>query len=91
MHPGQTERIRYSIGDDWASEPALFFRFLLAEPDHRFEDLPSRDVATRRDFTGICRGVIKNLATDLQFGMYQPYFEFRTVAEQEKLRSSEWA
>jgi hypothetical protein len=30
------------------------------------------------------------LTTALRFEMYQPYFHFRTVAEQEKLRSPEW-
>jgi hypothetical protein len=89
--PGQIERIPYSIGDDWASEAALFFRVLLKDPNRRFEDLPARDVATQRDFTGLCRGIIMHLADELHFEMYQPYFEFRTVAEQERLRSPEWA
>ena len=88
--PGEIERIRYSTGDDWASEPALFFRVLLKDPDRLFEDLPSRDVTVQRNFTGICRAIIRTLANELHFEMYQPYFEFRTVAEQERLRSPEW-
>jgi hypothetical protein len=88
--PGEIARIRYSIGNDWASEPALFFRVLLADPNHLFEDLPSRDLATQRNFTGLCRGIIKKLATDLHFETYQPYFNFRTVAEQNRLRSPQW-
>ena len=59
--PGEIERIRYSIGNDWASEPALYFRVLLKDPNHLFEDLPSRDLATRREFAGLCRGVIMKL------------------------------
>jgi hypothetical protein len=89
--PGQIERIPYTVGDDWASEPALFFRVLLKDPNHLYEDLPLRDVATQRDFTGLCRGIIMKLATELHFEMYQPYFEFSTVAEQERLCSPEWA
>jgi len=88
--PGEIERIRYTSGDDWASEPALFFRVLLKDSDRVFEDLPSRDVSVQRNFTGICHTIIRTLANELRFEMYQPYFEFRTVAEQERLRSPEW-
>jgi hypothetical protein len=33
--PDKIERILYTIGDDWADEPALFFRVLLKDPDFR--------------------------------------------------------
>jgi hypothetical protein len=88
--PGEIERIRYTTGDDRASEPALFFRVLLKDSDRLFEDLPSRDVSVQRKFTGICQAIVRTLANELHCEMYQPYFEFRTVAEQERLRSPEW-
>lgn len=45
--PGQIEHTRYTIGDDWANEPALFFRKLLLDPDNRFDNLVTRDLTTQ--------------------------------------------
>ena len=88
--PGQIKRIRYSTGEDWVHEPALFFRILLADPNRRFEDLSSKSPAIRKEFFDLCNGTVDRLDNELFSDQYFIYPEFRTVAEQEILRSPEW-
>lgn len=75
-------RIRYSFGDDWSGDPAIFFRVVLSDTASGRADLAS--------FTGEIGTRIYdelNLA-DLD---YRPYFNFRGESEQSRLKDPEWA
>src|ERR1022692_2968828 len=55
--PGEVIRIRYSFGDDWYGDPAIFFRILLADDTRRDDQFVNitkrrRGRATRRSGTG---------------------------------------
>ena len=88
--PGEIEHIRYSAGDDWAQEPSLFFRVLLTDKNRLFERLRSEDPAVQREVTVLCKDIIDTITASLKSDGYQPYFRFRTVAEQRKLRDANW-
>ena len=79
--PGEVIKIRYSFGDDWYGDPAIFFRILLADD-------------TRRDdqFVNITKRVEDALHDGLgpAASEYWPFVTIRTKAEQDKLQDPEW-
>ena len=81
-------RIRYSIGEDWAQDPAIFFRILVTK------DMGPRDwiklPEKRAEVLRISDGVSEALRNEINTDVFQPYFSFRTVSEQEKLHDPEW-
>jgi hypothetical protein len=79
--PGEVVGIRYSIGDDWNGDPAIFFRVLLSDDASRPEVLA--------DVTGRVGG---KLFDDLRLGDsdYTPYFYFRSKSEQDEQKDPEW-
>ena len=79
--PGEVVGIRYSVGDDFAGDPAIFFRVLLTDTASRHEALA--DVTDR---------IRETLWDDLQFNEsdYFPYFNFRSKSEQDKLKDPQW-
>jgi hypothetical protein len=76
-------RLRYSIGEDWTGDPAIFFRVLLS------------DRASRRDQLLQAINRIKSTIEDhldplAQWGVL-PYYSFRSQSEQEALKEEAWA
>jgi hypothetical protein len=76
-------RIRYSLGDDWSGEPAVFFRIVLP------------DAATRRDLllesaNRVSDAIERQIEPMEEWGVL-PYFSFRSQSEQEQLNEPAWA
>jgi hypothetical protein len=84
---GKVERIRYSIGEDWASDPAIFFRILLK--DEAIPRSASRELRTRA-VSEISNFIIESLKSEIQADDFQPYFSVRTVSEQRELLDPKW-
>ena len=84
--PEQIARIRFSIGEDWADYPAIFFRILLH--DKYASDLTSPE--PRRRFGDLLAQIMDAIKSEIDTDGLQPYFNFRTVSEQEQLRNPEW-
>jgi hypothetical protein len=77
-------RVRYNIGEDWMDVPALYFRVVLA-------DSVAVDRGTIGDATGRVRSAIRERLQPLEnWGLF-PHVNFRSNAEQEKLRDPKWA
>jgi hypothetical protein len=70
-------RILYDIGEDWIEpvQPSIFFRVLMA--DYNFERLQE------------IRRIITQHTHAFECGLY-PYFNVRTVKEQEKMKDAKW-
>ena len=84
------EYIRYSIRDDWAGEPALFFRVVLK--DRSYPKPFVRNDPRVTEILDLCnrimseiRSAISTLNVELQ-----PDFSFRLVSEQRELRDEDW-
>jgi hypothetical protein len=77
----QVVRIRYSFGSDWAGDPAVFFRVVLSDEVSKGENLA--------EVTG---EIGWKVFGDLNFAELDviPYLNFRTNAEQTKLKDPEW-
>lgn len=74
-------RIRFSLGEDWSGDPAIFFRIVLSDRASQQDDLAG--------FTGLIGGKIFG---DLRLAEldYIPYFNFRSESEQNRLKNPEW-
>ncbi len=74
-------RIRFSPGEDWSGDPAIYFRIVLA------------DSATGRDrlhdVAQLVRTRLRDELRPRELG-YLPYFNFRSVSEQAKLPDPQW-
>lgn len=81
LHP-DVVRIRYSFGDDWSGEEAVFFRVLLA--DSASERGRLRDTARKASMM-----ITQEVQPD-SLGL-QSYFNFRSQSEQEQLGEPAWA
>jgi hypothetical protein len=88
--PDDIEYIRYSIRDDWAGEPALFFRVLLKDrsypkpfvlADPRFAEIV--------DLCNQIRSEIRSLVRASGLDLYT-HSSFRLASEQLELRDPEW-
>ena len=79
--PGEVIRIRYSFGDDWYGDPAIFFRILLTDGHRRNDQLAALTTRVRN-------ALWDNLGP--AESDYGPFFSIRTKAEQDKLRDPEW-
>lgn len=79
--PPGVVRVRYSLGEDWSGDPAIFFRVLLSDDASRREDLGQ--------FTSDIRNFIADhlRLADLD---HFPYFDFRSESEQEQLKDPDW-
>jgi hypothetical protein len=86
--PDKIERIRYSVGEDWADDPALFFRVLLK--DSSDTQMVLRDEGAGRRVFDLSRLITDALTNEVHADDLQPYFAFRSVSEQEKLRDPKW-
>jgi hypothetical protein len=82
--PGEVVRIRHSFSRDWDGDPAIYFkivftdeaisRYPLTELTHRIRDALKKDLALYES----------------EYSVYIPYFNFRTKAEQDKLKDPQW-
>jgi hypothetical protein len=85
--PNDIEYIRYTADEDWAHEPALFFRVLLKEQPGMVLDVLS---APRSQAAfALCNRIMTAIRTavlDTRF----PYVSFRWASEQAKRHDPEW-
>lgn len=82
LHP-QVLRIRYTLGNDWTGEPAVFFRIVLADASTTPDQLWN---VTNRASTLL----VQRVEPLEQWGVL-PYFNFRSESEQAVLREEAWA
>ena len=75
-------RIRHSFGEDWDGDPAIFFRVVLSDDAARDERLG--------EITAL---ISKQMSDELELTTFEriPYFRFRSKAEEDKMKSPEWA
>ena len=76
-------RLKYTLGEDWSGDPAIFFRIVLS------------DRASRRDQLLLATSQIENTITQRlepleQWGVL-PYFSYRSEAEQAMRQEETWA
>jgi hypothetical protein len=76
-------RLRYTLGQDWTGESAIFFRIVLS------------DRASRRDqlwnsTSQIETAIVQHLQPLEQWGVL-PYFNYRSQSEQATLQEEAWA
>lgn len=76
-------RIRYTMGEDWSGEPAIYFRVLLSDPASD----PTRLGAVTRNVQEVIERDVDPLNT---WGLF-PYFNFRSQSEQATMREPAWA
>ncbi len=79
----RVSRVRYTLGEDWTGEPAVFFKIILSDEASRQDQLRS---VTNEVSTIIDQG-IEPLE---QWGVL-PYFNFRSYSEQAQLNEPAWA
>jgi hypothetical protein len=82
--PGEVVRIRHTFSRDWYGDPAIYFRIIITdEAFHRY---------AISELTGKIRDALTNdLALyESEYSLYIPYFNFRTVAEQEEAKEPQW-
>jgi hypothetical protein len=75
--------LNYSLGEDWAGEPALFFRIVIPDAAAHSDNL-----------VGVTNG-IRSIADDIvrpfeNWGLLS-YFSFRSRSEQQSRNDPEWA
>ena len=75
--------LRYTLGQDWSGEPAIFFRVVLSEQASRRDQLRS---STKQ----IENTIMQRLQPLEEWGVL-PYFSFRSMAEQAALQEEAWA
>ena len=76
-------RLRYTLGEDWSGDSAIFFRIVLSERASRRDQLYS---ATRQ----IESAIVQRLEPLEPWGVL-PYFSYRSQAEQAVLQEEAWA
>ena len=75
-------RLRYTLGEDWSGDPAIFFRVLLSDRASRRDQLYS--VTSR-----VKDAIVQRLEPFEQWGVL-PYFSYRSQAEQSMLQEAPW-
>jgi hypothetical protein len=75
-------RLRYTLGQDWTGDPAIFFRIVLS-------DQASRDQLHNATMQ-IQNAIVQRLERLEQWGVL-PYFSYRSQAEQAALQEEAWA
>lgn len=75
--------LRYSLGDDWSGDPAIFFRVVLPDQASRGERLRQ---ATKQ----IERAITERLEPLEEWGL-PPYFDYRNQSEQAARKEEAWA
>ena len=80
---GDVVTLRYTLGQDWSGEPAIFFRIVLSERASRRDQL--------RGATNLIENAIMGHLQPLEVWGVLPYFSFRSMAEQAALQEEAWA
>ncbi len=75
--------VRYTLGQDWSGEDAIFFRILLSDRASKKEQL-------LRVTNRVANHIVQRLEPVEQWGLL-PYFDFRSQSEQAALREEAWA
>ena len=75
--------LRYTLGQDWSGEPAIFFRVVLSERASQRDQL-------RSSTSQIENAIMRRLQPLEEWGVL-PYFSFRSMAEQAALQEEAWA
>lgn len=82
--PSEVVRIRHTFSRDWDGDPAIYFRIVITDEARR--TIPLSEL-TRP----IEDALIKDLALfTSEYSLYIPYFEFRTMAEQNRSKDPQW-
>jgi len=76
-------RIRYTLGEDWTGDPAVFFRITLPDDAPRTDHLFGTA-------DGISTAIEQRIEPLEQWGVL-PYFRFRRQSEQARLNEPAWA
>jgi hypothetical protein len=76
-------RVRYSLGEDWSGDPAIYFRIVLTDEASREKRLG--DVAQR-----IEEKIDSEVQPYQNWGLL-PYFSFRSASEQAGRHEPEWS
>ena len=79
--PEEVVGIRYSVGEDWSGDPAIFFRVLLT------------DSASRREVIGEVGQRVSRVLSDTVYRDSPDYFahiNYRSKSDQERLKDPEW-
>jgi hypothetical protein len=82
LHPAVV-RLRYTLGNDWTGDPAVFFRIILSD------DASQRDRLLNAA-NGISAAIVQRIEPLEQWGVL-PYFSFRSQSEQAHLNEPAWA
>ncbi|MCB9385342.1 MAG: hypothetical protein H6509_12075 [Bryobacterales bacterium] len=75
------ERIRYSIGDDWSGDPAIFFRVVLSDEAQQQRELLPLTEQVRAAILDEVQPYEKDCSL---------YFNYRTLSDQQELRDKAW-
>ena len=82
--PGELVRIKHSFSRDWDGDPAIYFKILFTDEALRRHALTDLTPQVRN-------ALIKDLALfESEYSVYIPYFNFRTKAEQDRLKDPQW-
>jgi len=76
-------RVKYTLGQDWSGEYAIFFRIVLSDRASKRDRLLP---VTKR----ITHQIVQRLEPVEQWGLV-PYFDFRSQSEQAALKEEAWA
>ena len=76
-------RLRYTLGQDWSGESAIFFRIVLSERASRRDQLWNST-------SQIETAIVQHLQPLEQWGVL-PYFNYRSQSEQAVLQEEAWA
>ena len=76
-------RLRYTLGQDWSGESAIFFRIVLSERASRRDQLWNST-------SQIETAIVQQLQPLEQWGVL-PYFNYRSQSEQATLQEEAWA
>lgn len=76
-------RVRYTLGQDWSGEYAIFFRVVLSDRASKKDKLLQ---VTKR----VTNQIVQRLEPVEQWGLV-PYFDFRSQSEQAALKEEAWA
>jgi hypothetical protein len=76
-------RLRYTLGEDWSGDSAIFFRIVLSERASRRDQLYG--------VTSQIRDTIMQRLEPLEKWGVLPYFSYRSQAEQAALEEEAWA
>jgi hypothetical protein len=73
--------IRYTVGEDWGGDPAVFFRVVLTD-----------QAAWPDNLRGVARRVegLMQLVMELEYPRHHAHFNYRSQSEQNQLKDPEW-